>query len=75
MNNLVTVSKKSILYTYNHLVYFVAEMHFKLYISLIHLQHFGSDDLQRRKRFTKNVVSIENNYPEVMVSVGKLLFE
>ena len=75
---IVTLSKKSIfdlLYSYAHLVHsLVAATHCKLYISLIYL-YLNSDDLQRRKRSQKNVVSIENDYWEVMVSVGKILFE
>ena len=73
---IVAVSKKSLLYSDTNLVRsFVAETHFKLYIFKIRLRHFNSDDLGRRKRCQKNVVSIENNYPEVLVSVGKFLFE
>ena len=73
---IVAVWKKSILYSYTHLVHsFVAETHFKLYISLIRWKHLNSDDLQRRKRSPKNVVSIENYYPDVLVSVSKFLFE
>ena len=54
---IVTISKKSIfdiLYSYTHLVYiFVVEKYCKLYIYLIRLQYFDSDDLQRRKRSPK----------------------
>ena len=67
--------KKSIFdlfHSYTHLVHsFVAETHCKLYPLII----FRSDDLRRRKRSLKNVVSIENEYSEILVSVGKCLFE
>ena len=72
---IVMISKKSMfdfLYSYTHLVHsFVAETHCKLYPLII----FRSDDLRRRKRSLKNVVSIENEYSEILVSVGKCLFE
>ena len=54
---------------------FVAETRLKLYISLIGLYYFDSDDLRRRKRSPKNVVWTENSYSEILVSAGKFLFE